>query len=313
LKQDALRPAASERVFRSQLFNIVSDSALQQKVACPETKLHICVHQFFTQVSLPPQSLALPRMFHFCCIANSGKSGSLMILHVLSSSINRRSSKLLPFFAAMALLGSNVSIHAASIVSDGGFESAGGGNEYFAGSSLDGGSWTVTRGAVFIDSGDPYVFAGNNSLNLTGVNPYTVDTVSQTLSTIAGDFYTLNFWANSDSANAFSVLVNGAAVSGAPTSIVDNGFPGSVTNSSLFVDYSETFKATSSATTLSFSDTSNPAIGNLSQSGSVLLDNVSVQLAPAPEPASIALMSTGIIALAFIVGRKRLLQPAIAG
>ena len=235
-----------------------------------------------------------------------------MISHVFSS-ISRNSSKLMPIFAAAALLGSAVSLHAASIVTDGGFESAGGGNEYFAGHSIDGGSWNVITGAVYIDSGDPYVYAGSNSLNLTGVNPYTADTISQTLTTIAGDLYTLNFWANSDSSNAFSLLANGVAIAGAPSSIVDNGFPGAITNSSLFTDYSETFKATTSSTTLTFSDISDPSLTDPTQSGSVLIDNVSVQLAPAPEPGSIVFMSTGLLALALVAGRKRLFPSVIAG
>jgi hypothetical protein len=235
-----------------------------------------------------------------------------MISHVFSS-IGRNSSRLLPFFAAAALLGSAVSLHAANIVNDGGFESAGGGNEYFAGSSIDGGSWNVTAGSVYIDSGDPYVYAGNNSLNLTGDEPYAADTISQTLTTIAGDYYTLNFWANSDSSNAFSLLANGVAIAGAPSSIADNGFPGAITNSALFTDYSETFKASTNSTTLTFSDTSNPSLLDPTQSGSVVIDNVSVQIAPAPEPDSIVLLSTGLLALALAAGGKRLFPSAIAG
>lgn len=224
---------------------------------------------------------------------------------------NRNPLKLALVLAAASLAGCTAPLYAASIVSDGGFESAGGGNEYFAGQSIDGGSWNVVTGAVYIDSGDPYVFAGTNSLNLTGVNPYTADAVSQTLTTIAGDSYTLNFWANSDSPNAFSLLVNGAALTGAPTSIINDGFPGAITNSSLFTDYSETFKAATNSTTLTFSDISNPSLTNPNQSGSVVIDNVSVQLAPAPEPGSIVLMSTGLLALA-LAGRKRLFPSAFA-
>jgi hypothetical protein len=226
-------------------------------------------------------------------------------------STDRNSLKLLPLFATVALFGLTASLHAASIVTDDGFESAGGGNEYFAGHSIDGGSWNVVTGAVYIDSGDPYVYAGSNSLNLTGVNPYTADAVSQTLTTIAGDVYTLNFWANSDSPNTFSLLANGVAIAGAPTSILNDGFPGAITNSSLFTDYSETFRASTNSTTLTFSDVSNPSLTNPNQSGSVLIDNVSVQIAPTPEPGSAVLMSTGLLALALVAGRKRLLQSSL--
>jgi len=233
-----------------------------------------------------------------------------MISQTYTAFANRKPLKTVGLLAAAAFL-CTAPIHAANIVSDGGFEAAGGGNEYFAGHSIDGGTWNVITGAVFIDSGDPFVFAGTNSLNLTGVNPFTADAVSQTLATVVGDVYTLNFWANSDSPNTFSLLENGVAIAGAPTSILDSGFPGAVTNSSLFTDYSETFQATTNSTTLTFSDISNPSLTNPNQSGSVLIDNVSVQIAPAPEPGSIVLISTGLLALA-VAGRKRLFASLLA-
>jgi hypothetical protein len=237
--------------------------------------------------------------------------GILMTQQSILSKLHLRASAMPKFLAAAAVLSLSLSAHAGNIVADGGFESAAYNvNGYSAGQSIDGGSWNVVTGAVFIDSGDPYVYAGNNSLNLTGINPYTADAVSQTLSTIAGDSYVLNFWANSDSANAFSLLINNTSLAGAPASIVDNGFPGATTNSSLFQDYSEVFKATSSITTLTFSDISNPSLLDPSQSGSVLIDNVNVQLAP--EPGSILLLSTGIFALGLLIARKRLIDPSIA-
>ncbi|HEV2619007.1 MAG TPA: hypothetical protein VGU23_03610, partial [Acidobacteriaceae bacterium] len=148
------------------------------------------------------------------------------------------------------------------------------------------------------------------SLNLTGANPYTTDSISQTLSTLAGVSYTLNFWANSDSPNAFSLLINGTPLAGFPTSIVDNGFPGSTTHSSLFVDYSESFKASSTSTILTFSDISDPSLLNPDQSGSVVIDNVSVQVTP--ELDSITLLSTGFLGLSLLAFRKRVTH-SIAG
>jgi hypothetical protein len=233
-----------------------------------------------------------------------------MTLQSILCNLHLRASAMPKFMAAAAMLSLSLSAHASNIVADGGFESAGGGTEYFAGQSIDGGSWNVITGAVYIDTLDPYVFAGANSLNLTGVNPYTADSVSQTLTTIAGASYALNFWANSDSANAFSILINNTSLAAAPASIVDNGFPGATTNSSLFQDYSEVFKATSNTTTLTFSDISSPSLLDPSQSGSVLIDNVSVQLTP--EPGSIVLLSTGIFALGLLAARKRLIY-SIAG
>jgi hypothetical protein len=210
---------------------------------------------------------------------------------------------------ALTVSNFTASAHAASILVDGGFESAGGGNIYYSSpthQSIDGGSWIVTAGEVYIDNLDPYVYAGNNSLNLTGANPYQTDSIMQALTTVAGEAYTVNFWANADSPNVFSLTENGVTLLESPISIVDNGFPSSATNgnSSLFVDYSATFRATSTTTDLMFTDISDPAIGSQTQTGSVLIDNVAVQ--PTPEPSSIALLFTGIVGLALLVGRKRL-------
>jgi hypothetical protein len=233
-----------------------------------------------------------------------------MIPQSILSKLHLQASLMPKFLAAAAVLSLGLCAHASNIVTDGGFESAGGGNEYFAGQSIDGGSWNVITGAVYIDSGDPYVYAGSNSLNLTGSNPDTVNSVSQTLTTIAGSSYILNFWANADSPNIFSLLINGAAPSGSPTSIVDNGFPDQTNNSSLFQDYSEVFNATTNSTTLNFSDTGNSSLLDPNQTGTVMIDNVSVQLTP--EPGSIVLLSTGILALGLLAARKRLIQPSIA-
>lgn len=206
---------------------------------------------------------------------------------------------------------SGASAHAAGIL-DGGFEAAGAGGVFYAGQSIDGGStnggsWNVTTGAVYIDSADPYVYAGANSLNLTYANLYAPNTLSQALSTVVGQSYTVSFWADADTANTFSLLENGLSVSGLPTSIAINGFPGT-TNSSLFVNYSGTFTANAANTTLSFTATGDPAIG--SENGSVMIDDVSLQPASAvtPEPGSIALVATGLLGLGAAMRQRRSLR-----
>ena len=207
--------------------------------------------------------------------------------------------------AALAMASLSVTARAASIVTDGGFESAGANGIYFAGQSLDGGAWNVTQGEVYIDTQDPYVYAGNNSLNLTYLNLYTPNSVSQVLATVVGQAYAVSFYADADAANTFSFTENGLAVAGTPASIAANGFP-NTTNSALFTDYLGSFVATSAATTLNLTATANPGIG--SQNGSVMIDNVSVQAAAAvtPEPASLGLVLTGIAGLSAVVRRRRL-------
>ena len=232
---------------------------------------------------------------------------------VSSFPVRRRKAPRFPLLvAALALVSLSTSAHASNIVSDGGFEAAGGGNEYFSGQSIDGGSWTVTNGAVFIDNLDPWVFDGNNSLNLTGANLYAPNSLSQELTTVVGQYYAVNFWGNADISNSFSLTENGSAVSGMPGSIAQNGFPDQVDplgNSSLFVDYSGWFTAASTSTDLSFTATGNPPIG--SPNFSVMIDDVSV--APAPEPGSIVFMLTGILGFVLLFGRKRLMQSLSAG
>jgi hypothetical protein len=199
-------------------------------------------------------------------------------------------------------MGLSLSAHASTLVTDGGFESAGGGNAYYAGSSIDGGAWNVTAGAVYIDSGDPYVYDGSNSLNLTGINPYTSNAVSQTLSTVKGGTYTVSFYADADSANQFEATANGIQIAGLPISIVENGFADPTTNSSQFVEYTGTFYASSANTTLSFIDLANPPIG--SSVGSVVLDDVNVAFTP--EPGSFVLLLTGLAGTGAAGLRRRL-------
>jgi hypothetical protein len=203
------------------------------------------------------------------------------------------------------------SAHASSILADGGFEAAGGGSVYYAGQSIDGGSWTVTQGAVYIDNLDPWVYDGANSLNLTGANLYAANSVDQILTTVVGQFYTVNFWANADISNSFSLTENGFAVSGASNSIAQNGFSDQIDalgNSAHFVDYTGYFYANSTSTDVRFTATGNPSIG--SDNYSVIIDDVSVT--PTPEPGSILLMLTGFLALALLMGKKRLGQSASA-
>jgi hypothetical protein len=219
--------------------------------------------------------------------------------------------------AMAAVLSLGATAHAGNIVADPGFEAAGGGNTYYATQSIDGSSWIVGGGAstVYIDNLDPYVFDGNNSANLTGLAPYTSSSLYQSLTTVVGQLYGVNFWANSDSPNTLSVTENGLAISGLPGSVADNGFPDQIDplgNSSLFVDYSGLFTATSTTTDLMFAAYANPTLAELNAGdGSVVIDDVDV--APTPEPGSIVLMLTGIVALGLLIGRKRLGQSLSSG
>ncbi len=207
--------------------------------------------------------------------------------------------------AAVALLSGLSGSAYANIVLDGGFESAGtlgGLVNYTVGNSIDGGDWTVSEGKVAVDSQDFYVDDGNNSVFLDddGGGP---DSLSQTLNTVAGDTYTVSFWADADTPNSFSVTLGGTAVTGVPDSITANGFPSSVANgnSSLFELYSGTVVASSASEALVFT-----ATGLSGGPGSTVeIDDVSVVDTTVPEPSTFAISALGLLGLIATGWRRR--------
>lgn len=219
--------------------------------------------------------------------------------------------------SAALLLILSAPAHATDLVVDGGFESATGttaGSETFynAGSSLDGGAWNVTAGTIGIDTQDLYVDSGDNSAILNGSGFYGTDSLSQTLSTVAGQSYEISFWANAEVPNSVSVTFGGIQVADLPTGIVENGFPSSATNgnSSEFEEYTAFITAASNNSVLTFTTSAYPDLDN-PDATNVELDNVSV--VATPEPSSIFLMFTGLVALGLFVARKRTSRFASVG
>jgi hypothetical protein len=199
----------------------------------------------------------------------------------------------LAVFGSVMLTG----VRAGNIVADSGFESADPGalpgdfNVFTSGQSIDGGAWNVTQGMVGVDTSTFFVFDGQKSVLLDGDNSGP-DSLTQTLATTAGQKYTISFWANSDVANSLSVSFGGAAVSGMPTSVPQNGFPGSdpLSNSSFFVLLTGTATAVSSSTDLTITGTAFPT---LTSGVSIEIDDVSV--ASVPEPSTFLLLAIGAI------------------
>jgi len=207
----------------------------------------------------------------------------------------------------MVGLGLAADVRAGNIVQDPDFESAdpgakpGDSNFFTSGQSIDGGLWNVTQGTVGVDTDTFFIFAGHKSILLDGDNSGP-DSLTQTLATLPGQLYTISFWANSDVQNLFSVTFGGNPVSGAPSSIVQNGFPGAdpLSNSSLFVLYTGTAIASSSSTDLTFTVTALPTV---TSGVSVEIDNVSV--AAVPEPSTFTLAAIGAVCTLGYVSRRR--------
>jgi hypothetical protein len=130
------------------------------------------------------------------------------------------------------------------------------------------------------------------------------DSLTQALATTPGQTYAISFWANSDVANSVAVTFGGSPVSGIPTSVVQNGFPGSdpLSNGSLFVLITGTATAVSSTTDLTITGTAFPIINS---GVTIEIDDVSV--ASVPEPSSFVLAAIGAIGIdGFARGRSRM-------
>ena len=118
-------------------------------------------------------------------------------------------------------------------------------------------------------------------------------TLSQTLDTVAGATYTFSFWLANDAGvpNDFSAYFDGLQVLNFNNLNIPGGFP--------YTDFVFTVMASTDSTVIQFNFRQDPAFW--------FLDDVSV-FGPAgngtvPEPGSMALLGTGLVALGF-AGRK---------
>lgn len=172
----------------------------------------------------------------------------------------------LRFFAAVAVLSTlSFVAHANAQVVNGGFETG------------DFTGWTVNDPSVL----GPFTNVGQNSLFAHSGSHYAnlgaegvLGTISQNVSTIAGDNYTLSFWLANDSGappNEFDVFWNGAEVLNLVNQPVQ-----------LYTLYSFNVSATSASTPLVFQYRNDDDFFRL--------DDVSATVASVPEPATSLLL-----------------------
>lgn len=171
----------------------------------------------------------------------------------------------------------------ANIILDPGFESGIPGS--YTGAMGDG--WVVTAGtgAICNNSG---AGCGSAGVAHTGTQMAfldwsdTFDTMTQTLTTVIGQTYTISYFVAGTQPNFLGVTFGGSTLFNgtAPT----NG----VVSPSDYVQYTFNSTATSTSTVLAFS-------GQRTVGGEILLDDVSV--AAIPEPSALALTGLGLAAM----------------
>lgn len=166
---------------------------------------------------------------------------------------------------------------AQELVTNGGFETG------------DMTGWTLGDDKSAYVVGSP-VHSGIDSCKMTPGS--STNMISQSLATTAGQTYNISIWIDHLSGDAVSNSLaldwNGSIIPGSPTFLQPN---------TGWVDYTYQLQATSASTVL--------AITAHDPSGNIFVDDVSVQAAPAPEPATMAALGLGVFGLVRRVRRRQ--------
>jgi hypothetical protein len=190
----------------------------------------------------------------------------------------------------------------ATIVSDGGFESAlvNPARTAYTG-SLGDGFWDVTQGSIQIDdaaTGEGAVpHSGNHFAYLDFGNA--LNTLSQTLTTVSGQSYLVSYWVADNAPNSLVVNFGDQNLF---TGVAPTGGVGASTD---YVNQMLSVVADSTSMNLTFSG---QFVGGDGAYGTIL-DDVSVTAEGTPEPAPLAFTALGLVIL-WLIPRRLLRTPA---
>lgn len=187
-----------------------------------------------------------------------------------------------------------------NIVSDPSFESGTAGS--YTGAMGDG--WVVTAGTGAICNSITFAGCGNVGNANTGSQMAFLDwsnssnTITQDLTTVIGQTYTISYWVADGQPNLLEVMFGGSM-------LFDGTAPANGTLSGAYVEYTFNATATSTSTVLAFSGQ------RTTGRGGTLLDDVSVTAVP--EPATGLLTSVALLGLVVLRWRHSKISPKAGG